>query len=43
MGTPMFTMDMRDVPSPNSNVRTLRRALETMGDSLHCDLDLHPA
>ena len=43
MGTPVFTMEiLMLVPRPSS-VKTLRRALEELGDTLNCDVDIDPA
>ncbi len=43
MGTPVFTMEILMLVPPSSSVKTLRRALEELGDSLNCDVDLDPA
>jgi glycine cleavage system transcriptional repressor len=42
MGTTVFTMDIVMVVPPKTNVLALRRALEALGDTLNCDLDLEP-
>ena len=43
MGTPVFTMEIVMLVPPSVQVATLRRALEELGDSLNCDVDLDPA
>ena len=43
MGDPLFTMEMRLTVPPSVPVRKLRGELETLCDSLNCDIDLEPA
>lgn len=43
MGTPVFTMEIVMLVPSTSNVKALRRALEELGDTLNCDVDLDPA
>lgn len=43
MGTPVFTMEILMVVPKNVSVKTLRGALEDLGDQLNCDVDLDPA
>jgi glycine cleavage system transcriptional repressor len=43
MGTPVFTMEILMVVPKKVSVKTLRSALETLGDELNCDIDLDPA
>ena len=43
MGDPLFTMEMRLTVPPTVTVRKLRGELETLCDSLNCDMDLEPA
>lgn len=42
-GTPLFTMDMTLTIPANLAVRKLRAELETLCESLNCDMDLTPA
>lgn len=43
MGTPVFTMEIHMLVPQKVSVKTLRGALEELGDSLNCDVDLDPA
>ena len=43
MGDPLFTMEMRLTVPPSVPVRKLRGELETLCDSLNCDIDIEPA
>jgi glycine cleavage system transcriptional repressor len=43
MGTPVFTMEIVMLVPSTANVKELRRALEELGDTLNCDVDLDPA
>ncbi len=43
MGTPVFTMDILMLVPMNVSVKTLRKALEQLGDELNCDVDIDPA
>lgn len=43
MGTPVFTMEILMLVPPATSVKALRRALEDLGDTLNCDVDLDPA
>jgi glycine cleavage system transcriptional repressor len=43
MGTPVFTMEILMSVPKSVPVKALRRALEELGDSLNCDIDLDPA
>jgi glycine cleavage system transcriptional repressor len=43
MGTPVFTMEIVMLVPKTASVKTLRRALEELGDTLNCDVDLDPA
>lgn len=43
MGTPLFTMELVILVPPGANVKTLRHALEELGDTLNCDIDIDPA
>jgi glycine cleavage system transcriptional repressor len=43
MGTPVFTMEIVMLVPPGVAVSSLRRALEDLGDTLNCDVDLDPA
>ena len=43
MGTPVFTMELVMLVPAAANVKELRRALEELGDTLNCDVDLDPA
>jgi glycine cleavage system transcriptional repressor len=43
MGAPVFTLEILMVVPPKVNVRTLRQALEELGDQLNCDVDIDPA
>jgi len=43
MGTPVFTMELVMLVPKTANVKSLRRALEELGDTLNCDVDLDPA
>ncbi len=41
-GTPVFTLEVRMTVPSGVNVPELRRALEALGDTLNCDVDLEP-
>ena len=43
MGTPVFTMEIVMLVPAAANVKALRHALEELGDTLNCDIDLDPA
>jgi len=43
MGTPVFTMEILMLVPREKSVKALRRALEELGDSLNCDVDIDPA
>lgn len=43
MGTPVFTMEILMVVPKKVSMKTLRGALEDLGDQLNCDVDLDPA
>ena len=43
MGSPVFTMEILMLVPDRTNVKALRRALEELGDTLNCDVDLDPA
>lgn len=43
MGTPVFTMELVMLVPPAASVKELRHALEALGDTLNCDIDLDPA
>ena len=43
MGTPVFTMEIVMLVPSAANVKTLRRSLEELGDTLNCDVDIDPA
>jgi glycine cleavage system transcriptional repressor len=43
MGTPVFTMEIVMLVPTTANVKDLRRALEELGDTLNCDIDIDPA
>ena len=43
MGSPVFTMEIVMLVPSATNVKTLRRSLEELGDTLNCDIDLDPA
>jgi glycine cleavage system transcriptional repressor len=43
MGTPVFTMEILMLVPKKVSVKTLRLALEELGDSLNCDVDIDPA
>lgn len=43
MGSPVFTMEIVMLVPSTANVKALRRALEELGDTLNCDVDLDPA
>ena len=43
MGTPVFTMEIVMLVPPTLGVSALRRALEELGDTLNCDVDLDKA
>ncbi len=43
MGTPIFTMEILMLVPKNVNVKALRVALEELGDTLNCDVDIDPA
>jgi glycine cleavage system transcriptional repressor len=43
MGTPVFTMEIVMLVPAVASVKALRNALEELGDTLNCDIDLDPA
>ncbi|HVH44844.1 MAG TPA: ACT domain-containing protein [Labilithrix sp.] len=43
MGTPVFTMEILMLVPKTVSVKQLRHALEELGDSLNCDVDIDPA
>jgi glycine cleavage system transcriptional repressor len=43
MGTPVFNLEILMLVPRESSVNKLRRALEELGDTLNCDVDLDPA
>lgn len=43
MGTPVFTMEILMLVPKTVNVKKLRTALEELGDTLNCDVDIDPA
>jgi glycine cleavage system regulatory protein len=43
MGTPVFTMEIVMLVPNATKVKALRRALEELGDTLNCDIDIEPA
>ena len=43
MGTPVFTMEILMLVPKSVSMKTLRTALEELGDTLNCDIDLDPA
>lgn len=43
MGSPVFTLEILMLVPPSRSVHDLRRALETLGGTLNCDVDLEPA
>lgn len=43
MGTPVFTMELVMLVPASASVKALRHALEELGDTLNCDIDLDPA
>jgi glycine cleavage system transcriptional repressor len=43
MGTPVFTMEILMLVPKTVAVRKLRSALEELGDTLNCDIDIDPA
>lgn len=43
MGTPVFSLEIRMLVPRQASVNALRRALEELGDTLNCDVDLDPA
>jgi glycine cleavage system transcriptional repressor len=43
MGSPVFTMEILMVVPKKVNVKALRTALEELGDTLNCDVDIDPA
>ncbi len=43
MGTPVFTMEVLMLVPSTLSVKSLRRALEELGDTLNCDVDIDPA
>jgi glycine cleavage system transcriptional repressor len=43
MGTPVFTMEILMLVPKQVSVKTLRTALEELGDQLNCDVDIDPA
>lgn len=42
MGTPVFTMEIVMLVPKAVNVKKLRQALEELGDTLNCDVDIDP-
>lgn len=43
MGTPVFTMEILMLVPKSVSVKALRGALEELGDTLNCDVDIDPA
>ena len=43
MGSPVFTLEILMLVPPGRSVHELRRALETLGSTLNCDVDVEPA
>lgn len=43
MGAPVFTMEILMLVPKQVSVKTLRTALEELGDQLNCDVDIDPA
>ncbi len=43
MGTPLFMMEMKVTVPPDVPIRTLRSELQSLCDSLNCDVDFEPA
>jgi len=43
MGTPLFLMEMRVTVPPTVSIQSLRSKLQTLCDSLNCDVDFEPA
>jgi glycine cleavage system transcriptional repressor len=43
MGTPVFTMELTMLVPKGVAVAKLRRDLESLGETLNCDVDLDPA
>lgn len=43
MGSPVFTMEILMLVPKTVNVKKLRHALEELGDTLNCDVDIDPA
>jgi glycine cleavage system transcriptional repressor len=43
MGTPVYNLEIVMLVPKGKNVKTLRRALEELGDTLNCDVDIDPA
>ena len=43
MGTALFTMEMRLTVPPNLPIRALRSEIQSLCDSLNCDVDFEPA
>lgn len=43
MGTPVFTMEILMLVPKKVSVKALRSALEELGDTLNCDVDIDPA
>jgi glycine cleavage system transcriptional repressor len=43
MGTPVFTMEILMLVPKTVSVKNLRNALEELGDTLNCDVDIDPA
>jgi glycine cleavage system transcriptional repressor len=43
MGTPVFTMEILMLVPKSVSVKSLRGALEELGDALNCDVDIDPA
>lgn len=43
MGSPIFTMEILMLVPKSVSVKILRHALEELGDTLNCDVDIDPA
>jgi glycine cleavage system transcriptional repressor len=43
MGAPVFTMEVLMLVPKTVSVKSLRAALEELGDQLNCDVDIDPA
>ncbi len=43
MGSPVFTLEILMLVPPTRSVHELRHALEALGNTLNCDVDLEPA